>query len=60
MPLNEGIRLRGGSGSNVNKVAEWLRNKPIGEVANLAGEGNREAQTAIKILKQAATKGQNY
>jgi len=32
----------------------------IGEVANLAGTKNREAITAVKLAKQAASKAQKY
>ncbi len=53
--LRNGIKLRGGKGGNVNVVAGWLHDMPIGQVANLAAKGDREAATAIKILKQAAS-----
>ena len=48
------IRIRGGGGAQVNQVASWLAQKTVGEVANLAAQGNAEARTAIKIIKDAA------
>lgn len=48
------IRIRGGGGAQVNKVASWLAQKTVGEVAKLAAAGNAEARTAIKIIKDAA------
>ena len=51
--LADAIKLRGGTGSNINKVASWLKSKSVAEVANEAAKGNAEAKTAIKILKQA-------
>jgi RHS repeat-associated protein len=48
------IRIRGGGGAQVNQVASWLAQKTVGEVANLAAQGNAEARTAIKIVKDAA------
>ena len=32
----------------------------VGELANLAAEGDEEAETAIKILKQARKKREKY
>ncbi len=32
----------------------------VGELANLAAEGDEEAETAIKILKQARKKRKKY
>lgn len=48
------IRIRGGGGAQVNRVASWPAQKTVGEVAKLAVEGNAEAKTAIKIIKDAA------
>ena len=48
------IRLRGGGGAQVGYVATWLQQKTVAEVANLAAQGNKEANTAIKIIKDAA------
>jgi len=59
--LREGIKLRGGNTGNLNKVADWLHDMPIKEIANKAAEGSKEAIEAIKMLKQAATKAsRNY
>jgi hypothetical protein len=48
------VRLRGGGGAQVNKIATWLRQMPMGKVAELAADGNGEAMTAVKIVKDAA------
>ncbi|MBZ2187421.1 MAG: RHS repeat-associated core domain-containing protein [Bryobacter sp.] len=48
------VRLRGGGAAQVNKIATWLQQMPLGEVAKLAAEGNSEAVTAVKIVKDAA------
>ncbi|HEY4650284.1 MAG TPA: hypothetical protein VIG72_02670, partial [Pontibacter sp.] len=60
LTLRNGIILRGGKQGNVNKVADWLHDMPIAQVANLASKGDKEAVTAIKILKQASSKAQKY
>ncbi len=60
MTLREGVMLRGGKAGNLRVVGEWLHGMKIGEVANLAAKGDKEAMTGIKILKQAASKAQKY
>jgi RHS repeat-associated protein len=50
----EAIIERGGGGSQVAYVASWLQQKTLAEVANLAAGNDREAVTAIKIVKNAA------
>lgn len=60
LTLREGVLLRGGKAGNLSVVAEWLHGLKIGEVASLAAKGDREAMTAVKILKQAAKKAQKY
>jgi RHS repeat-associated protein len=52
----EVIRERGGGGSQVRKVGDWA-NSTLGEAANAAAAGDRDAETAIKIAKQAGTQG---
>ncbi|MBS0261603.1 MAG: hypothetical protein JSS02_06560 [Planctomycetes bacterium] len=37
-----------------------LRGKTVGEIANLAAEGDTAAETALKIIKQAKRKGEHY
>ncbi len=52
------IRDRGGTASNVRKaLGDRLRGKTVGEIANLAGQGDSAAETALKIIKQAGKKG---
>jgi len=53
------ILERGGGGNVVNQVASHLRQELVGNVANLAAQGDKAAQTAIKIVKQAKRLGQN-
>lgn len=53
------IRSRGGTASNVNQVGQWA-DRTLGEAAEAAVNGDRTAETAIKIAKQAASKGQQY
>ncbi|WP_461630247.1 RHS repeat domain-containing protein [Labilibaculum euxinus] len=60
LTLREGVLLRGGKAGNLRVVGEWLHDKQIIEVGKLAAKGDREAMTAIKILKQAAKKAQKY
>jgi RHS repeat-associated protein len=50
----EAVKLRGGGGAQVNKIATWLQQMSLGDVAKLAAEGNREAVSAVKIVKDAA------
>jgi len=38
----------------VNRIASWLTQKTVAEAAKLAAQGNAEAKTAIKIIKDAA------
>ena len=53
------IRSRGGSGSNVQKIGEWAQ-RTMKEAAEAAVKGDAGAEAAIKMAKQAATKGQRY
>lgn len=54
------IAARGGGAGQVQQVASHLREKALGEVANMAAQGDREAETAIKLVKQASSKAQKY
>jgi hypothetical protein len=60
LTLAEAIKARGGGGQQIQQVSNELRNKALGEVANMAAQGNREAETAIKLVKQAVAKAQKY
>lgn len=53
------IRSRGGSGANVQKAGPWA-DKTLAETAQAAVNGDRDAETAIKIVKQAGRLGQKY
>lgn len=43
----------------VKKIGEWAQ-KTMKEAAEAAVSGNEGAEAAIKMAKQAATKGQRY
>jgi hypothetical protein len=44
----------------VNQLQSDSQNLTVGELANLAAEGDTEAETAIKILRQARKKREKY
>jgi hypothetical protein len=54
MTVAEAILARGGGGAQVNFVASHLRNELVGNIANLAAQGESAASTAIKIIKNAS------
>lgn len=58
--LAEAIRQRGGGQSQVQRVRTDYQSRKVGELANLAVEGDKDAETAIKILKQARKKREKY
>jgi hypothetical protein len=53
------IRSRGGTASNVNRTGDWA-GKTLAEAAQAAVEGDRSAEAAIKIVKQASRLGRRY
>lgn len=59
MTARDAIRSRGGNATNVRKIGHWA-DETVGEIAKWAIKGDRTAETAIKIIKQAAEKGQNH
>ncbi|KYC40926.1 hypothetical protein WA1_25260 [Scytonema hofmannii PCC 7110] len=54
------IRERGGGQGQVNQLRTDYQNLKVGELANLASVGDADAETAIKILKQAKKKREKY
>lgn len=58
--ISDAIRERGGGQGQVNQLRSDYQNLRVGELANLAAEGDKEAETAIKILKQARKKYEKY
>jgi hypothetical protein len=58
--IADAIRERGGGQGQVNQLQSDSQNMKVGELANLAAEGDEEAETAIKILKQARKKREKY
>ena len=58
--IAEAIRQRGGGQRQVDQLRTDYHNIRVGELANMAAEGNADAETAIKILKQARKKQEKY
>ncbi len=58
--IAEAIRQRGGGQDQVNQLQTDYQDLKVGELANLAAEGDSDAETAIKILKQARKKQEKY
>jgi len=58
--ISDAIKYRGGGQSQINQLRSDYQNLKVGELANLAGEGDQDAETAIKILKQAKKKLDKY
>lgn len=58
--IADAIRERGGGQGQVNQLRSDYQNIRVGELANRAAEGDAEAETAIKILKQARKKREKY
>ncbi|WP_199590185.1 hypothetical protein [Bremerella cremea] len=57
----QAILDRGGNAGSVRKApGDNLRGKTVGEIANLAAQGDAAAETAMKIIKQAKKKGDKY
>lgn len=57
---SDAIKKRGGGAGQVNQLETGYGNKTVGELANSAAKGDRAAETAIKIIKQAGSKAQKY
>ena len=60
LDIAEAIRQRGGGQSQVDQLRSDYQNRRVGELANMAADGDTEAETAIKILKQARKKQEKY
>ncbi|MBK1988687.1 hypothetical protein A0J48_014260 [Sphaerospermopsis aphanizomenoides BCCUSP55] len=58
--IADAIRERGGGQGQVNQLRSDYQNTRVGELANLAATGDPDAETAIKILKQARKKHDKY
>ncbi|MCT7951629.1 hypothetical protein NG798_17635 [Ancylothrix sp. C2] len=58
--IADAIRQRGGGQGQVSQLRSDYQNLRVGEIANLAAEGDEDAITAIKILKQARKKREKY
>jgi RHS repeat-associated protein len=51
------IRSRGGGASQVNQLQSGYGELTLGEVSELAASGDREAEAALKMVKQAGSQG---
>ena len=58
--IADAIRVRGGGQGQVSQLRSDYQNIRVGELANLAAKGDKDAETAIKILKQARKKRDKY
>lgn len=58
--LADAIRERGGNQSQIRQLKDGLEHKKFGDVANLAAQGDANAETAIKLLKQTPKKAQAH
>jgi RHS repeat-associated protein len=54
------IRARGGSAANITRLESGMGQRTVGEIAEAAAKGDAAAVQAIKMIKQASTKGQRY
>ncbi|WP_412541349.1 hypothetical protein R8Z50_01675 [Longispora sp. K20-0274] len=60
MTAADAIKARGGGQGQVNVLGGDYANKTVGELANLAAQGDETAETAMKIIKQARAKAAKY
>jgi hypothetical protein len=60
LDIAEAIRQRGGGQGQVDQVRTDYQDIRVGKLANLAAEGDSDAETAIKLLKQARKKQEKY
>ena len=58
--IADAIRERGGGQGQVSQLRSDYQNIRVGELANLAAKRDTDAETAIKILKQARKKRDKY
>ncbi len=56
----DAIKERGGGQGQVNQVRSDYQSLKVGEIANMAAAGDAEAETAVKIIKQANKKREKY
>jgi RHS repeat-associated protein len=56
--VQEVLTARGGTGRNLKALESGMGDKKLGDVANAAAKGDQAAQKALKMVKQAGTKGQ--
>ncbi len=58
--IADAIRERGGGQGQVNQLRTDYQTLKVGQLANSAAKGDPDAETAIKILKQAKKKREQY
>ena len=54
------LKLRGGNNSAINQGRSDYWDKSLGEIANKAAAGDEDAETIMKLVKQASSKAQKY
>lgn len=57
--ISDLILQRGGNASNVRQAGHWA-DKQLGDAAKAAVSGDKAAETAIKIVKQAKRLGEEH
>lgn len=56
----EAVIARGGKIGNLSVIDDAYKTMKVAEIANKAAQGDAKAMTALKIIKQAASKAQKY
>jgi len=56
----EALKLRGGNNSATRRGSSDYWDMPLGEIANKAAQGDQQAETVLKLIKQATKKAQKY
>ncbi len=60
LSIADAIRERGGGQAQVSQIRSDYTTQSVADLANLAAIGDSDAETAIKILKQAKQKRDKY
>lgn len=58
--FEEIIRIRGGNASNIRQLQTGMEKKTVVQLARDAANGDRKADAALKMIKQARQKGQEH
>ena len=60
LPAMKVLKIRQGNASALRRGRSDYWGKALGEIANMAARGDREADTNLKLVKQAGKKAQKY